>query len=291
MNARGLFAARWAVVCLGSLAVMACGTGITGCMAPPEEGEETRASEEAPQEEDVEEPLDLSVDTLDVVHGSLRIIATMTDGAADVSVLLGGDCDHREVGGGISTLSTLVWAFGEEDVADALKCGLVVRARAKDGDGFVSKVAPLDVAATTTSVDENSEAPEDAPSSDTPALQGAGAAEDGIHLVFAPLSASARLTTGDSVLDATRPEPSDDDPQADRVGEFTVPRIDFARSVLRNRALYVDGTPFVTSLSVGGVSLDGSTAAAAEVEADGEVEHGEEEVPAAPLTDDAIARE
>jgi hypothetical protein len=302
MNARGLFAALRAIACIGGLALAA---GSAGCMASPEEGEEEEARQEPEherEEEEVEEPLDLTVDTLDVVHGSLRLIATMTDGAADVSIRLGGDCEHHEVGGGISTLSTLVWAFGEEDVAEALGCGLVVRARARDGDGFVSKIAALDVTVTATALDgtvtataldgaEGTDPPnaeegpttQSAPPESAPALQGATAADDGIHLVFAPLSPGARLTTADTVIDATRSDPGDDDPAADGAGEFTLPHIDFARSILRNRALYVDGTPFVTSLCVAGVALDGSTVATEGAD--------EGEVGAPVLTDTTIAQE
>ena len=282
MNARGLFAALGAIAWLGGFGVVIAGSA--GCMAPPDNDDESQALQE---EEDPEEPLDLTIDALDVVHGSLRIIATMTDGAADVSVRLGGDCEHHEVGGGISTPSTFVWAFSEDDVADALECGLEVRARARDGDTFVSKVATLDVATSTapiggdTATDETTES--------APALQGANAGEDGIHLVFAPLSPSARLTTGDSVLEATRSDPDDD---TDRAGEFIVPRIDFARSILRNRALYVDGTPFATSLSVAGMSLDGSMVAGeGETERETEPAAPGEEVPAPPLTDEVISQE
>jgi hypothetical protein len=282
MNARGSLAALRAVVLSAGFAVALCGVSSAGCMGAPEQEEE--AQEQAEGEVEVEEPLDLTVDSLDVVHGALRVIATMVDGAADVSVRLGGDCEHREVGGGISTPSTFVWAFGEGDIADALSCGLVVRAHVRDGDGFVSKVATLDVTAATTGVEENPA--EDAPA--LPALQASNAAEDGIHLVFAPLSPSARLTTADSVLDATRSDPSDDDPAADRAGEFTVPCIDFARSVLRGRAIYVDGTPFATSLSVGSMALDGSTIAVEDT--GGEVPAGEE-VSAPGLTEETIAQD
>ena len=292
MNARGLFAALRAVVWFGGIALMACSAG---CIASPDGSQEEEGAQEEEPKVEVEEPLALTVDTLDVVHGSLRVIATMVDGAADVSVRLGGDCEHREVGGGISTPSTLVWAFGEGDIADALSCGLVVRARTHDGYGFVSKVATLDVTAATTGIDGTAADAQDSPAEGTtnadgaPAIQAATAAEDGIHLVFAPLARGARLTTGDSVLDATRSEPDDDAPTADGAAEFTVPRIDFARSVLQNRPLYVDGTPFATSLSVGGMALDGSTVATDGAEEGAEQEESEVGVPA--LTDEAIARE
>src|SRR5580704_14695470 len=92
-----------------------------------------------------DEPLDMTVDALDVVHGALRIRATMLDGSADVSVRLAGACEHREVGGGTSTRSTFVWALGEKDVADAITCGLLVCARVQDGEHHVNKLAELGV--------------------------------------------------------------------------------------------------------------------------------------------------
>jgi hypothetical protein len=281
MNVRGLFAALREVLFCGGFALATCSAG---CMVAPEGDDEETAHGEAVQPEpEVEEPLDLTVGTLDIVHGSLRVIATMTDGAADVSVRLGGDCEAREVGGGISTPSTLVWAFGENDLADALSCGLVVRARAREGNGFVSKVATLDVAAAATAAGET--AGETADES-APALQAVTTAEEGIHLVFAPLARSARLTTGDSVLEADRSDPSDPDSAEDGAGDFTVPRIDFARSVLRSRPFYVDGTPFATSLSMGGTPLDGSSVASDGTDG---AEVVEEETPAP--TDEPIAQD
>lgn len=111
----------------------------SGCAAPT-------GPEEPPPEVVRQEPMDVGVDSLDVIHGALRIVATMADGSADLSVTLGGRCEHREVGGGVSTATTLVWAFEERDVADALACGLTVHARAREDGAEVDKVADLAVA-------------------------------------------------------------------------------------------------------------------------------------------------
>jgi hypothetical protein len=227
---------------LATASLIACAMG--GCVAHPGEGD---PSEEAP----ADQPLDLTVDSIEIVHGALRVSATMVDGSADVTVRLGGECDHREVGGGMSTLSSLVWALGDNDVAEALSCGLVVRARVRDGVLYVNKLAELAVM-----VDV---APQDSENGDEgPRLQTVTMSEVGVNLVFAPLTRGARLRTGESILEAAPPESEEKAPSAgDETGRFTVPRIDFARSVLRGRALSLDGSSFATSLSVGGAPLQG----------------------------------
>jgi hypothetical protein len=229
---------------LGALAaVLLTVSAMGGCAAGTAE---TEAADEAPPDE----PLGITVDAVDVAHGALRFAATMVDGAADVSVRLGGDCEHREVGGGLSTLSTLVWSLGDRDVAAAIGCGLVVRARVRDGSArIVNKVAEVDVA-----VDVSAE--EGLNADDAPQLQSTGSSTEGVSVTFSSVARSARLTTGDSILeraahDLDAGEASTDDTS----GEFTIPRLDFARSVLRELPLHVDGAAFVTTLSVGGVAL------------------------------------
>jgi hypothetical protein len=223
----------------GSLAtamlLAACATG--GCAAPAE-GDDT--SEEAPAPD---EPLDIVLDSLDVVHGVLRFGATMVDGAADVSVRLGGNCDHREVGGGLSTPSTLLWSLPETDVADAIGCGLSVRARVRDGGRFVNRVAEIGV-----TVDVAAE--EGANPDDGPQLQSVAVSPAGIVIGFASVRPGARLSTGDSFLEAEGPGPDGEAGATDDgTAQFVVPRIDFARVFLGGRDLRLDGSSFVTSLS------------------------------------------
>jgi len=231
MHARGLLATASIVGAMG------------GCAAGGDD-----PSGEPPEQE---QPLDLTVDSLDIAHGALRVSATMVDGAADVSVRLGGECEHREVGGGLSTLSTLVWSLGDSDVAESIRCGLVVRARVRDGVRYVHKVAELAVAVDVAAQEvENTQ--------DGPQLQTVTTSDIGICMVFSPVARGARLTTGDSILEAEPPESKEEGAAADDdTGRFDVPRIDFARSVLRERPLYLDGLSFATSLSVGGTSLQG----------------------------------
>lgn len=213
-----------------------------GCAARPEVPD---PSQETPAED---QPLDIAIDALDIVHGALRLSATMVDGAADSSVRLGGDCEHREVGGGLSTRSTLVWSLGDRDVAEAIACGLVVRARVRDPTRYVNKVAELQVEVDMGADVDNAE--------DGPQLQGLTMSESGIGVVFSAVTRGARLITGDSILQAVPPEPQDDDLAAGDARQFMVPRIDFARSVLRRRPVHVEGSSFVTSLSVGGTSIE-----------------------------------
>jgi hypothetical protein len=215
-----------------------------GCATGPGEH---GSSGETPADD---QPLDLAIDALDIVHGALRLTATMVDGAADLSVRLGGSCEHREVGGGLSTPSTLVWSLGDSEVAEAIGCGLAVRARLRDRDGSVNKVANLDV---TVDVAAEADNPEDGPQ-----LQTFLTSELGLYVVFAPVTRRARLITGDSILEGAWVDSEHGGPAGgDDSRQFVVPWVDFARSVLRRRPLHLDGSSFVTSLSVGGTSLPG----------------------------------
>jgi hypothetical protein len=224
----------------GSLVAWLAAGMLAGCAAPA--GEEPSGEAPAP-----DEVLELSVDSVDVVHGALRIAATMVGGSADVSVRLGGECEHRDVGGGLATPSALVWSFGDGDVAEAIGCGLVVRAHARDGGRKVDRVAELAVQVDVGTGESGDE--------DAPTLQSImTATESGIRLAFASVSRSARLTTAGSVL--TRLAPEDDTESADDGASFDVSRLDFARSVLRRQPLLIDGAPFPPTLSVGGTALE-----------------------------------
>jgi hypothetical protein len=226
-----------------SLATMALAVAaMSGCA---QQGDAGDGPQEPPAED---QPLDLTVDSLDVVHGALRLSATMVDGAADVSVRLGGACDAREVGGGISTRSALVWSFGERDLAEALACGLVVRARVREEAHLVNKTAALSLK------------PDVAPDGDgdgdsqAPGLMAIDNSAEGVGAVFQPITPGARLATGDSFLEARALE-GENEPVIDDVGRFMIPLADFARSVLRERLLHLEGASFVPSLSVDLVPL------------------------------------
>jgi hypothetical protein len=211
-----------------------------GCTAPPGAAGEP---EETPDEE---VPLDLAVDGVDIVHGALRLSATMVDGAADVSVSLGGNCaEHREVGGGWSTVSTLVWTFGAADVADAIGCGLAVRARVRTGARIVTKIAELAVTVGLVPWED---------SNDGPSVEEVVASSAGVNVRFARVPARARLFAGDSSLE---PTPLDEEGPDSTQGSarFAVPRIDFARSLLLRWPLALEGASFDPTVDVGGTAL------------------------------------
>jgi hypothetical protein len=222
------------------------GTEGTDGPAPQPDGE-------VPEEQDDREPLAISIDAVDYVHGALRMVATMEDGAADVTVRL-ADCDHRHVGGGVSTLSTLVWSLGDKDLADAITCALHVRARSREGTQYVSKVVDLGVG-----VDVS--APEGENPEDGPIIQSATATQGGEVLTFTQVSPGAHLVTSDSILEADPSdtdagEPSaDDDAGTPAPTQYTVPLVDIARSALEGRRLRLDGASFVTTLSIAGTTL------------------------------------
>jgi hypothetical protein len=121
------------------------GAALAFCLATSACSALSNDSDDSPEPE-IEEALALTVDNLDVRHGSLRIEATMLAGSADVSMWLGSSCDAREVGHGIATRSGFAWSLSGDDVARAIECNLVVKARGIDDDGNrVVKIAPLDV--------------------------------------------------------------------------------------------------------------------------------------------------
>ena len=222
----------------GSLAAIALVVGAVGCAAP---AGDTDVVAEAPIEE---QPLEIGIDSLDVVHGALRLGATMTDGAADVCVRLGGSCDHREIGGGVSTRSTLVWSLGDEDLAAALACGLQVRARIREEGRRVDRVTEFSLSVAIGAQEGNPD--------DGPQLQSASAGEEGVEVILSAVPRDARLLTNDGVLEASPPETDEDAAADDGTARFVVPAIDFARSVLRGGDLRVAGASFVVSLAVGG---------------------------------------
>jgi hypothetical protein len=212
MNARGL--ALRASLLLATTA---------HCATPEEDGGDR--ADDTPVE-DV--PLDLQVDAVEVVHGALRLRATMIGGSPDVSVALGGTCEAREVGGGLSTAMSLTWTLGEADVADAIDCGLLVRATVRAGRRTARRVAPLAVSvalvAATEEVADSTEAPadDDAPQDDS---------------------------------SQTLAQPPAVDLAPDPVTSTVTPARDLARALLLHRQVVVDGAAFDVSLEVGSVPL------------------------------------
>jgi hypothetical protein len=161
-------------------------------------------------------PLDLIIDRVDIAHGALRLSARMREGSADVSVLAGEACGSGDIGRGVSTRSTLVWFLAEDEIAKALKCGLVVHARVVAEKGVrVVKSVFLSV-----SPDVASSGAEEGPQ-----VEGTVSSTADVRVAFAS-------------------------------GELTLSHLDFARSMLSRSPVVFGRSSFDTSLSVAGVELE-----------------------------------
>src|SRR5579862_5644446 len=119
----------------GALALLAA---TVSCVAGEGDEEATVAAPE-------ELALDLIIDKLDIAHGALRMSATMNEGSADVWLSVGEACGSAEIGRGMANRSSFVWALAADEVALAMKCDLVVRARVVTETGMVVKAASLSV--------------------------------------------------------------------------------------------------------------------------------------------------
>ena len=205
---------------------------------------------------EVEEPLELSIESVTLRRGGVRLAATMTDGSADVSVWPGPSCRQREIGRGIATSTDLAWTLTAEEIAVGLECGLVVRARTRDDEGRrVVRVATLPVAASL--------------ESDEP---GARASVEGTHgaetrITFLTQVPARRIHVGGLVVGADA---------AERPGvttgrlvmyrrrttirlhrsTFEVGNDDLARAVVQQRPIGVGGASFEVLVSIGGTMLD-----------------------------------
>jgi hypothetical protein len=107
--------------------------------------------EDATAEPPADEPLDLTIDRVDIAHGALRLSASVIDGSADVSLSAGRPCQSGELGRGMATRSGFVWALAEDELALALTCDLVVRARVMTAAGPLVKSMSLPFAASVAS--------------------------------------------------------------------------------------------------------------------------------------------
>jgi hypothetical protein len=193
---------------------------------------------------EIEESLSLSVDALDVRHGSLRIEASMVDGSADVSMWLGPTCETREVGRGIATRSAFAWSLSRDEIARAIECSLVVRVRAVDADGNrVRRTAELPVSASL-----------EADGADGVRLFRQEARGAATKMTFLSASKARRLHVAGSVIGVE----SEDErgPKGAFVSAFLVGNDDLARSMLARRRLTLLGEHFLATISVGSMMLD-----------------------------------
>ncbi len=221
-------------------AALAICLAASACAAPTSD----HSAGPAPLPPEIEEELALTVDDLDVRHGSLRIEATMLDGSADVSMWLGPTCASREVGRGIATRSGFAWSLSGDEVGHAIECNLVVRAHGIAEDGSrVLKVASLEVAVALVS---------DGPELVRIVRQQADGSDT--KMTFAAQSRVRRLHIGGSVIGAEDEE--EEGPSGLFLSTFRVGNDDLARSMLHRRHISVLGEHFLATVSVGAMTLD-----------------------------------
>ena len=213
----------------------------SGCAAPT--NNETAAQlEPAPE---IEQDLALTVDALDVRHGTLRIEASMDDGSADVSMWLGPACEKREVGHGIATRSGFAWSLSRDEIARAIECSLVVRVHGVDEDGQrVVKSATLPVGVAIL--------PDGAQNVRLHQQEADGAST---KLTFIAKERAPRFHVAGTVIGA---EPYDDalPVKGFYTSSFVVGNDDLARSMLNRRRLTVVREHFLATISVGSTTLD-----------------------------------
>ena len=196
---------------------------------------------------EVELPLELRVETVQVSQGRLRITATMHEGSPDVSMWLAPPCEEREIGRGIATDARFVWTLTSDELARALECSLKVRARGIRGEGVrLRKVAELPVELSVGGADED-----DAPRMQSHSTEGALT-----NMVFANTQAFAPLHVG-HVIVGREFDPSDDD---DHTARFLVPTDGLARAVLARWPLSLQSSRYLAEVTVGGVNLEADEA-------------------------------
>lgn len=218
------------------------------CAAPSNNEQAEASAAPAPAIEELEEPLALSVDALDVRHGTLRIEASMDDGSADVSMWLGESCETREVGHGISTRAGFAWSLSRDEIARAIECGLTVKIHAIDDAGqHVRRVAQLPV---TVGIQ-----PDGADLVRLRQQQSDGATT---RLTFMAPAGASRLHVAGTVIGAESDEVELDGklPPGAFLSAFVVDNDDLARSMLARSHLTLLGEDFLTTVTVGSVTLD-----------------------------------
>ena len=214
----------------------------SACVAPSSDA--TAAGLVAPPPPEVEAELALSVDALDVRHGSLRIEASMVDGSADVSMWLGPTCETREVGRGFATRSGFTWSLSREELARAIECNLVVRSRGVDEDGQrVRWTATLPVAVGLV--------PDGAEEVRILRQESIGRST---KMVFASPARADRVHIAGTVIGS---EPDEEKgPKGLYVSAFMIGNDDLALSAVSRRRLTLLGDGFLATVSIGSMTLD-----------------------------------
>jgi hypothetical protein len=196
--------------------------------------------------EDIEVPLDLTMESVQLVRGRMRFTASMDDGSPDVSVWLGKNCEAREIGRGIATGTRVVWTLSADELGRAIECQLTLKARGFRGDeARVRKVAELPVHVSIGLVEYDDDSPPRLRSQTT---------EGGItRFLFVDTSAAATLRVGNFVVG--REFVDDVDPER-RPARFLVPNDALARAVLSRRTVSMRGAIYEPSLTVRGRELE-----------------------------------
>jgi hypothetical protein len=219
----------------------------TASCAAPSNNEQAETSA-APEIEEIEEPLALTVDALDIRHGTLRIEASMDDGSADVSMWLGESCETREVGHGIATRSGFAWSLSRDEIARAIECNLTVKVHGIDDEGqHVRRVAQLPV---TVAVQPDG--------ADLVRLRGQESDGATTKLTFMGPTSAARLHVAGTIIGAESDEIERDGklPRGAFLSAFVVDNADLARSMLARSHLTLLGEDFLTTVTIGSVTLD-----------------------------------
>ncbi len=223
-------------------AALAICLATASCAAPT--NNEQVASPAPPVE--IEESLSLTVDALDVRHGSLRIEASMNDGSADVSMWLGDSCEKREVGRGFATRAGFAWSLSRDEVARAIECNLLVRVRAIDEDGQrVRRTAELPVSVSL-----------QADGADLVRLFRQESSGTSTKMTFLAPKNASRLHVAGTVIGPSDEEYSGRLPRGAFASSFFVGNDDLARSMLGRRHLTLLGEHFLATISVGSMTLD-----------------------------------
>ena len=214
----------------------------TSCAAP---SHDDQVASPVPEPE-LEEQLALSVDVLDVRHGSLRIEASMTDGSADVSMWLGPECEAREVGCGIATRSGFAWSLSRDEIARAIECSLVVKVHGVDADGHrVRRIADLPVSATL-----------QADGAENVRLFRQESSGASTTMTFLGTSNARRLHVAGTVIGVEAEEYAGRLPRNVFASTFVIGNDDLARSMLGRRHVSLLGEHFLATITVGSVTLD-----------------------------------
>jgi hypothetical protein len=212
------------------------------CAAPSRDGQ---VASPLPEPE-IEEPLTLSVDALDVRHGSLRIEASMTDGSADVSMWLGQECEAREVGRGIATRSGFAWSLSRDEIARAIECNLVVRVHAVDAEGQrVRRSADLPVSATL-----------QADGAENVRLFRQESSGSSTKMTFLGTANARRLHVAGTVIGVEMEDYVGRLPKGTFASAFVIGNDDLARSMLARRRVSLLGEHFLATITVGSMTLD-----------------------------------